>query len=115
MPRLAAGAGLALVSSAAIVAGCLSSGTAVPIAFDPGSFDGAIPPPPVTVDGAVYVDGGPEDGSKPTAFTGFGSGVVAHSAHFTIVTKTGNEPGGAGVKSSPNFKVVSGIAPNATK
>ena len=95
------------------------------------------PPPFQMTDGSVLVDSSapadsatPDDASQPdtgqpimavdagvdaatlqSLVTGLGPGVVAHSAHFTLVTKTGSEPGGAGLKSSANFKLISGAAP----
>jgi hypothetical protein len=49
------------------------------------------------------------------SYAGIGAGIVAHSAHFSLITKTGMEPGGSGVHSSPSFKVISGTAPGASK
>jgi hypothetical protein len=104
--------------------GCVSGDNAVPnpTPAGPGLDSGQ---PPFTTDGSVTVDSGPADAGSDTAvppvdagpdaaprftsFTGVGSGVVAHSQHFTVITKTGDEPGGAGVKSSKSFTVVSGV------
>ena len=121
---------LALAGSGAAM-GCLGSSNGGAGPSGPPVIDGG-GPPVQTVDGSVLVDGSPSadaggdsaapgmdggiDAASAAAFvTGLGPGVVARSAHFTIITKTGNEPGGAGVKSSPRFTVVSGAAPAATK
>jgi hypothetical protein len=105
----------ALVVIAASLAGfgCLSSAGSSPITSgDDGGISPDAGPPVQTVDGSVPVDAG---GATATTFTtGLGSGVIAHSANFTIITKTGQEPGGAGVKSSTNFTVISGAAPAAS-
>ena len=130
MPKLAS---LAVLASLG-VCGCLgpSNNSPSPPPVGSGAIDGATPP--ITADGSVLVDGaapgdagadaadaaiavdaGLDAAALATFVTGLGSGVVAHSANFTLVTKTGNEPGGAGVKSSPSFRVISGVAPAATK
>jgi hypothetical protein len=67
------------------------------------------------IDGSVFGDAGFDAGSLAAFVTGLGPGVVAHSTHFTVITKTGNEPGGAGVKSSASFKMISGASPAATQ
>lgn len=86
------------------------------------SSDAAVPSddgsaPILSVDAAAP-DAGTDAGTTPNASTfatGLGPAVVAHSAHFTLITKTGGEPGGAGVKSSSSFKIVSGVAAAGTK
>ena len=133
MARLAAGtrreatiAAGVLGMLGALASGCLNSSNNVTFSFDASGPDAAITmPPPETTDGAVAVDAGPDapapvveagvDARAPAAFSGLGSGIVAHSAHFTLITKTGNEPGGAGVHGSKSFKVISGIGPSGTK
>ena len=112
---------------AALAGGCLDSSNNVTFSFDASGPDAAITmPPPSSTDGAVAVDAGPDapppvveagvDASATkAAFSGLGSGIVTHSAHFTLITKTGNEPGGAGVHGSKSFKVISGIGPSGTK
>ncbi len=91
--------------------GCLSSAGSSPNATpgsDAGGLDGGIPVE--TIDGSVFVDGG-----IPALVTGLGSGQVEHSEHFTLITKTGDLPGGAGVKSSASFHIISGAAPASSK
>jgi hypothetical protein len=91
--------------------GCLSSSGTT--SNPPPGVDAGIPdagPPVETVDGSVLFD----SGAFASLTTGLGSGVVAHSTHFTIITKTGEVPG-AGIKSSANFKDISGAAPAAAK
>jgi hypothetical protein len=61
-------------------------------------------------DAAVFVSD-----AAVTSYAGIGAGIVAHSTHFSLITKTGMEPGGSGVHSSPSFKVISGTAPGATQ
>ena len=78
------------------------------------AFDGRLPPIDAGVDAddaatVITIDAGFDAGRPPTLVTGLGSGVVAHSAHFTLVTKTGSEPGGSGVKRSATFTVISGV------
>ncbi len=105
MPKLAL---LALAASLAGV-GCLSSSGSAPASTT--NLDGGTPeagPPAQTIDGSVGIDGA----VSASLTTGLGSGVVAHSAHFTLITKTGEVPG-AGPKNSANFKVISGAAPAA--
>ena len=119
------GVGAVLGMCGALATGCLGNSNSVPPPFDASGPDAAIVTPPETTDGAVMVDAGTDapaplldaglDATAPTAFSGLGSGIVTHSAHFTLVTKTGNEPGGAGVHGSQNFKVISGVAPSAAK
>jgi hypothetical protein len=84
--------------------GCLSSQGSSPGApgIDAGGEDVFVP---VTVDGSVLVDA-----SAVTLTTGLGAGTVSHSQHFTLITKTGNEPGGAGVKGSQSYHLISGAA-----
>ena len=117
--------------------GCLSVSNGSPVPIGVGTELDAGGPPSESIDGAVVVDGstppidagvdaddaatvitidaGFDAGRPPTLVTGLGSGVVAHSAHFTLVTKTGSEPGGSGVKRSATFTVISGAAPAATQ
>jgi hypothetical protein len=84
--------------------GCLSSQGSSPNA--PGIDGGEDASVPVqTFDGSVNVDA-----SVATLTTGLGAGTVTHSQHYTLITKTGNEPGGAGVKSSSSFHLISGAA-----
>jgi hypothetical protein len=119
------GAGVMLGALGALATGCLNSSNALPLSFDASGPDASIVTPPESTDGAVGVDAGTDapapvldaglDATAPTAFSGLGSGIVTHSAHFTLITKTGNEPGGAGVHGSQNFKVISGLAPSAAK
>jgi hypothetical protein len=120
------------VAIAPLAAGCLSaSGSNTnPDNNQPG-IDGSLPV--LTSDGSVPVDSGGADAAAPedagqrdsavpffdasfdaatlkSLVTGLGSSVVSRSQHFSLVTKTGNEPGGAGVKSSAHFTLVSGAA-----
>jgi hypothetical protein len=114
---------LALASLGA--AGCLSPSAGGGTGTFDASFgdDGNVTLPVQTEDGAVAVDSAaPNDASLgadasaiATFVSGLGSSVVAHSAHFTVVTKTGELPGGAGVKSSAHFTLVSGAAAAGTK
>jgi hypothetical protein len=99
---------VAIVVASFVSYGCLSSAGSSPSSpeGDAGIADSG--PPVQTIDGSVLVDGG---GPVASLTTGLGSGIVAHSAHFTLITKTGDEPGGAGLKSSEHFTVVSGAAP----
>jgi hypothetical protein len=95
--------------------GCVSQSAGTPISpgEDAGFPDGGVlPTVDASLDGSIFGEAG-----DASAFfsTGLGSGVVAHSAHFTLVTKTGTEPGGAGVRSSKSFKMISGVTPAATK
>jgi hypothetical protein len=101
----------ALAGAALASAGCLSSTGSSPNSSTTGLDSGSpeAGPPVETVDGSVSVDAA----VTASLTTGLGSGVVAHSAHFTIITKTGQVPG-AGIKSSANFKVISGAAPAAS-
>jgi hypothetical protein len=102
---------LALAASLASV-GCLSSSGSNPNdgqnGVDSGVLDGSVPVQ--TADGSVFVDG-----AVPGFVTGLGSGQVEHSPNFTLITKTGDMPGGAGVKSSANFHRISGVGASATK
>ena len=76
-----------------------------PINTADGAVDSAAPPPPV-------------DGSTPrleSFSTGIGAGAtVAHSKSFTLITRTGGTPGGAGVKKSQGFTIVGGVTPAGT-
>jgi hypothetical protein len=127
MPKLAV---LALAIASLGVSGCISNTASAPPPSKDASVtpdDGSAPiptddggsveaaPPPVTDAGdagdagPLFADGGIEAGAFFAG--GLGSGVVAHSAHFTLITKTGTEPGGAGLHSSSSFKLVSGATP----
>jgi hypothetical protein len=82
--------------------------------------DGSVVVPPT--DGSAPVDAGQDaapvgvDAGPASSFvTGLGPSMVAHSAHFTLITKTGGEPGGAGVKTSAHFTAISGVAPASSK
>ncbi len=102
---------LALAASAASL-GCLSSSGSNPnlgLTVEAGVLDGS-GPPVQTADGSVFVDG-----AVPGFVTGLGSGQVEHSPNFTLITKTGDLPGGAGVKSSASFHLISGVGASATK
>jgi hypothetical protein len=93
--------------------GCLSSSGSNPNdgqnGVDSGPLD-ASGPPVLTADGSVFIDG-----AVPGFVSGLGSGQVEHSPNFTLITKTGDMPGGAGVKGSPNFHLISGVGASATK
>jgi hypothetical protein len=105
---------LALAASIASL-GCLSSGSTPnggQTGVDSGVLDGSFPVQ--TVDGSVFVDGAVH-GAVPGFVTGLGSGQVEHSPSFTLITKTGDMPGGAGVKSSASFHLISGVGASATK
>jgi hypothetical protein len=127
MPKLFA---IAIAATSLAFMACISSSGSSPSPHDsgPSQPDGSIVI--VGADDAgdataiVPVDAG--DAAPPVPFdggvdastffpTGLGSGVVAHSAHFSLITKTGMEPGGAGVHSSTSFKMISGVAPAGTK
>ncbi len=103
---------LALAASVASL-GCLSSSGSNPnlglTGVEAGVLDGS-GPPVQTADGSVFVDG-----AVPGFVTGLGSGQVEHSPSFTLITKTGDMPGGAGVKSSASFHLISGVGASATK
>jgi hypothetical protein len=117
---------LAATASLASV-GCISSSGSSATAKDAG--------PSTQEDAAPFFDSGedagdattipPGDASPPpvldggvdaAAFfsSGLGSGIVAHSTHFTLITKTGTAPGGAGVGSSTSYKLISGATPAGT-
>jgi hypothetical protein len=102
---------LALAASLASL-GCLSSSGSNPndgqTGLDAGVLDSSVPVQ--TVDGSVLADG-----AVPGFVTGLGSGQVEHSPSFTLITKTGDLPGGAGLKSSPSFHLISGVGASATK
>jgi hypothetical protein len=88
--------------------GCLDASPEAPpgppaFSVEGGTDAGSVPP---ITDGAITADV-----TQPLLVTGLGSGAITRSAHFTLVTKTGQEPGGAGVKRSTSFKMVSGTAP----
>jgi hypothetical protein len=76
---------------------------------DSGGPPGFIPDGSANAEGGVTVDAGiARQGFVP----GFGSGgTVTRSAHFTLITRTGGEPGGAGVKQADGKTLVSGTAP----
>jgi hypothetical protein len=99
-----------ILAVALTVAGCLdSAGSVVP--GDAGSinFDTGIPQ--VTTDGAVSVPPDSAVPSQATFSTGIGAGgVAAHSEHFKLLTKTGGEPGGSGLHSAGQFKMVGGVS-----
>jgi hypothetical protein len=124
--RLGALSGVGVVVSAAML-GCVGSSNGAPgggKTTTPGDDGGQ---PVFSADGSVIVDGathgdagedaapGFDAGTPATFVTGLGPSVVSRSAHFTLITKTGDEPGGAGVKSSASFKLISGGAPASTK
>jgi hypothetical protein len=119
----------ALVSVAAV--GCIGSSSNGPSGSkdaateDSGlpvfTGDGSVVVPPT--DGSAPVDAGEDaapvvgiDAGPASSFvSGLGPSMVAHSAHFTLITKTGGEPGGAGVKTSPHFTAISGVAPASSQ
>jgi hypothetical protein len=103
---------LALAVSLASL-GCLSSSGSNPNDGQTGVDSGVLDaggPPVQTADGSVLVDA-----AVPGFVTGLGSGQVEHSPNFTLITKTGDMPGGAGVKSSASFHLISGVGASATK
>jgi hypothetical protein len=98
-------------------AGLPTEDGATPIGTTDGAVDSGDGSSPSVTDGGdagdasppLFVDGGIDAG---TYFAGgLGSAIVAHSAHFTLITKTGTGPGGAGLHSSSSFKLVSGATP----
>jgi hypothetical protein len=96
--------------------GCLSSAGSGSTDAGPnvGAFDGNFNVEEAGVDAGdatapVFRDAG------VVSYAGIGAGIFAHSTHFSLITKTGMEPGGSGVHSSPTFKVISGTAPGASK
>jgi hypothetical protein len=100
-----------ILATAFAAAGCLDSGAAqTPQDGGTVSVDGALPP--ISVDGSVPVfgDAGPDAQGVLGLGGGVGAGgVLTQSEHFRLITKTGGEPGGSGVKSSGAFKMVGGV------
>ena len=143
--RQSAATVLGLVGAIAVLigaSGCLSSSNGAPSSgnLPEGSFDAA-PPPPMSTDGSVSVDGGPPEAGSPEAGSppeggspeagspdagvtkagahqGFGlvsGGVRASSAGHVIVTTTGQAPGGNATMHSTGHSLVGGVVGGTQK